>query len=157
MELAPPQSNHWERRFHRHQSRLLAALPGADVQHIGSTAIPGIWAKDGVDVLVGVPAEDLKASAMRLVAEGYVLEGSRESHAWLCWPAPSQREAAIHVMEQRGKAWRERLFFRDFLRQHPTEAQKYEALKLKMAARTDDWGEYTHQKANFVNHILNEF
>ena len=157
MRLVTPKPHEWQTRFLAHRARILRVLPHVDVQHIGSTAIPGIKAKDVVDVLVGVSGTDIPATTRQLTELHYVLEGERPGHAWLCWPAPGQREAVIHVMERGGEAWRRRLHFRDFLRQHPAEAKAYEALKRHLAAQTDDWGEYTRQKADFVQRILNEF
>ena len=60
----------------------------------------------------------------------------------------------VHVVEAGGEVWRKRLAFRDRLREYPAEAQAYEALKQRLAAQTDDWGEYTAQKAAFVARIL---
>lgn len=154
MKLVPPQPGEWQRRFQAHHARILTALPGADVQHIGSTAIPGLQAKDVVDVLVGVPEMEISTSAAKLVERGYVPEGDKAGHAWLCWPAPEQCEAVIHVMALEGEAWRKRLYFRDYLRQHPAQAKAYQTLKQELAAQTDDWSEYTARKADFVARLL---
>ena len=153
MRLSDPKPAEWTARFELHRKRIELACPQAAAQHIGSTAIPGIQAKDVVDILVGVTADELANTAAGLVSAGYVQEGNREGHIWLCWPAPEQREAVVHVVEAGGGVWQRRLAFRDHLRQHPAEARAYEALKRQIAERTDDWGEYTQQKTAFVARI----
>lgn len=155
MKLVCPEPAEWQQRFQAHQARIQKAVPGADVQHIGSTAIPGIRAKDVVDVLMGVPVAEIQQASDRLVALGYGQEGAHAGHVWLCWPGPEQREAVIHVMALGSDGWQKRLTFRDRLRADRGLAQEYEALKLRLAAQTDDWGEYTGRKAAFVNRILN--
>lgn len=154
MQLLAPKPAEWQGRFQFHRARLLAAYPGAPLEHIGSTAIPDIYAKDVVDILVGVPADEIPATAQAFRAAGYGQEGQKGNHIWLCWPNPQRREAVIHIMEFGGETYRKRLAFRDYLRKHPAEAKAYEALKLRLAAQTDDWGEYTAQKADFVARIL---
>ncbi len=154
MELVAPKSAEWHSRFAIHEQRIRVACAGVEVAHIGSTAIPGIRAKDVVDVLVGAPMERLESVAQNLRAVGYVQEGQRRGHFWLCWPAPAAREAVVHVVEAAGEQWHKRLAFRDYLRQHPAEAQAYEALKCQLAAQTDDWGIHTGQKADFVQRVL---
>lgn len=152
MELVPANPTQWAERFERHRLRITDVLPEAQIEHIGSTAIGHILAKDVVDVLVGV--QEVSAAAQALVQAGYIAEGERPGHAWLCWPHPEQREAVVHVAQTDGEIWRKRLAFRDYLRKHPAEARAYEALKVEIATRTDDWGEYTAQKAAFVARIL---
>ena len=125
-----------------------------DVQHIGSTAIPSLRAKDVADILVGVLAGKVHAGAARLSELGDVLEGEQVGHAWLCWPAGEGHEAVIHVMEKGSDPWHKRLRYCYYLRQHSAEAQAYEALKLVLAAQTDDWGESTWRKAAFVERLL---
>lgn len=154
MYLSEPKMAEWQARFVTHRRRIQRLLPTATLEHIGSTALPNIVAKDVVDVLVGVQANQIQAAAQSLGEVGYVLEGQREEHHWLCWPQPDKREAVIHVVLLGGEIWHKRLFFRDHLRQNPAEARAYEALKLRIAAQTDDWGEYTAQKAEFVARIL---
>lgn len=152
MELVPANPSQWATRFERHRLQIAGILPGAKIEHIGSTAIGHIRAKDVVDVLVGVP--EVGSVAELLQQAGYILEGERPSHVWLCWPHPEQREAVVHVTQTGGEIWHKRLAFRDYLRKHPAEARAYEALKLEIATRTDDLGEYTAQKAAFVTRIL---
>ena len=152
MDLISPDPGRWAARFDRHRWRIRLALPQARTEHIGSTAIDSICAKDVVDILVG--EVDVTAAAQALLSAGYVIEGERPNHIWLCWPDPQQREAVVHVVIAEGDIWHQRLLFRDFLKRSPAEARAYEALKQRLAAQTDDWGEYTAQKAAFVARIL---
>lgn len=76
----------------------------ACVEHIGSTAIPGLPAKDVVDVMVGVEADALAGTAQLLAAAGYDLEGALPHHFWLSWPSREDRQAVVHLLEHGGRA-----------------------------------------------------
>uniref|UniRef100_UPI00288C0A1B GrpB family protein n=1 Tax=uncultured Abiotrophia sp. TaxID=316094 RepID=UPI00288C0A1B len=66
----------WETNYQEMAVRLeqvLGDLPLVRISHIGSTAIPGIWAKDIVDVLVELaPQADLRLASDRLIQSGFL-------------------------------------------------------------------------------------
>src|SRR5687768_2101508 len=86
VELAEPDPS-WPRRFDEHRDRIVAALGGAEVEHVGSTSVPGLAAKPIIDVQVVVP--DLEAAAEQLVAAGYVLRVREEGHRVLKGEPPA--------------------------------------------------------------------
>ena len=154
VHLVAPRPAEWAERFSTHRAMIQGTCPDCTTDHIGSTAIPGIWSKDVVDVLVGVPAGAVPPVTDALERTGYTCEGQRPGHAWLCWPAPERREAVIHVIERGSEAHEKRLRFRDRLRESPELAAEYEALKLALAEESADWGEYTARKAAFVANVV---
>jgi GrpB-like predicted nucleotidyltransferase (UPF0157 family) len=85
----------------------------ACLERIGSTAVPGLSAKDVVDVLVGVDAELVAESAERRTDGGVDLEGARPTHCWLSLPDRASRTVVVHVVEAGGTRWRERVAFRE--------------------------------------------
>ncbi|WP_162865830.1 GrpB family protein [Deinococcus wulumuqiensis] len=154
MQLVSSKDIEWKRRYHAHYVRLTEIWPNAYVEHIGSTAIGGIQSKDVVDILVGVQPMDIEITSSQLINAGYMKEGARAGHIWLCWPNPESRDSVVHVVEMNGAQWQARLAFRDALRANPVLAKEYESLKIAIAQTTDDWGEYTQNKAQFVTTVL---
>jgi GrpB-like predicted nucleotidyltransferase (UPF0157 family) len=126
---------------------------GADVEHVGSTAVPGLAAKPVIDIDVVVRSpDDVPAAIERLGALGYVHEGDggvagREA---FLWPPGSVRHH-LYVVVAGSAPHVDHIRFRDHLRAHPEAAAEYAALKRQLARehRTDR-DAYTDAKAGFV-------
>lgn len=144
----------WRTRFERLRARIAATVPDAVVEHIGSTAVIGLPAKDVVDVLVGVAEGRVESVVEVLVAAGWDLEGMRAGHAWLSVPRRNERTAVAHVVVLDGAEWRDRLDFRDLLRNSDEARSRYLQTKRTAAVQADGWGEYTAMKAAIVSDLL---
>src|SRR5690625_5352233 len=72
--LVPSRGDEWSRWFTVMAETVRDAVPEAAVEHIGSTAVPGLAAKDVVDLLVGVAADDVVHVARLLAAAGFDLD-----------------------------------------------------------------------------------
>lgn len=152
-----PHSARWAALYREEEARLRGALQGVllDVQHFGSTSIPGIHAKPILDILVGVRRlDDLLERLTQLRALGY------EHAPWAGVPGHhvfgkgKVRTHLLHVVEHGGRGWRENLWFRDRLRADPALAAEYDALKLRLAdAHPDDRARYTAEKGDFIQRI----
>jgi GrpB-like predicted nucleotidyltransferase (UPF0157 family) len=147
----------WPEKYADEARRIRRAAGGliVDIQHIGSTAIPGMSAKPIIDIAVAVA--DLDAAHLgRLVSVltglGYEYRGllfGREGHHLFRKGDP--REFFLHVFDQRSRLWTERVAFRDYLVGHPAVATEYRKLKQELAARyPDDRASYTAAKTAFV-------
>lgn len=161
-----PHEEAWEREAEETIRRLRSLLgdAAADLQHVGSTAIPGILAKPILDIAVG--AEDFSAVLARrqaLEEAGFFLRSSSIENQLLfaCGSyvdgTGDEQTHFIHVVEKDGPDWRNYLNFRDYLRAFPEEAKAYEALKLSLAAAApDDPGraQYTAGKHAFIRRTL---
>ena len=154
MRLVDPCPSRWRSLFQQHADQLASALPSADIEHIGSTAIATIAAKDVVDIIVGVDVEAFASAVETTKRLGYRLDGRRDLHAWLCWPRVDDRRVIIHLVPAGGDEWVRRIRFRDVLRADRTLAAEYEAIKQRAADATDDWTEYTGMKRDFVQRVL---
>jgi GrpB-like predicted nucleotidyltransferase (UPF0157 family) len=129
------------------------------VEHVGSTAVPGLPAKPIVDLDAVIPAPaDLPAAVARLAARGYVHEGDlgipgREAFR----PPPDLPRHHLYVVAAGAAELRRHLLFRDHLRAHPDAARAYADLKRAAASRAgDDRAAYTRAKDEFVAAILRE-
>lgn len=129
------------------------------IEHIGSTAIPGVAAKPTIDILVGVgtlAAIDDSAET-RMAAIGYELRGEMgvPGRRYLRKGESFPRESNVHVVELGGPLWRSNIAFRDYLRAHPREAEEYGALKRKLVSTADgaEPEAYAAGKAAFIAEI----
>ena len=140
----------WPGEFEALRRELLEILGplALRVDHIGSTSVPGLGAKDVIDVQVTVAALDPEITR-RMVAAGYQpWEGIRSDHVplgedpdskrWtkLFFNQPAgQRRANIHVRVAGHPNQRYPLLFRDYLRAHPNAVLTVELIKREIAKR----------------------
>lgn len=129
------------------------------IDHIGSTSVPGLAAKDVIDVQISVRELDDRA-AQALTMRGYVrynrVSGDHRPPGadgpdsdWqkqLFVQPPGQRRANVHVRVEDKPNQRYPLLFRDYLRAHPASAEAYARLKLELARILDDIGTYADVK-----------
>ncbi|WP_413451868.1 GrpB family protein [Georgenia phoenicis] len=152
--LVPSRHEEWRLRYAELARRLSALLPAARLEHIGSTAVPDLPAKDVVDVLVGVDTADVVAVARRLRAEGLDLEGELAHHCWLSLPDRRSRTFVVHVVEHGGRAWARRIAFRDLLRSDADARERYLRVKRAAAREAAGWDDYTRAKSEVVAELL---
>jgi GrpB-like predicted nucleotidyltransferase (UPF0157 family) len=131
----------WGERFAAERDRIRAALgdrAGA-IEHIGSTAVPGLMAKPIVDVLVTV--DDPGASDVRSALEraGYALRVDEPGHRMFRTPA---RDVHVHVWPPDSPEVARHLAFRDRLRASEADRRLYEDHKRALAER--DWEDMNH-------------
>ncbi len=150
----------WPARFEEERAVLHPALApwlAGPIEHVGSTAVPGLVAKPVIDIMVGVDTLTGSRAALPVLAElGYVYFPYRaEVMHWLCKPSDSFRTHHLHVVPIRSELWWERLAFRDYLRAHPVVAAEYGALKQRLADQHRlDREAYTDAKEPFVRRVL---
>jgi GrpB-like predicted nucleotidyltransferase (UPF0157 family)/chloramphenicol 3-O-phosphotransferase len=130
---------------------------GARVEHVGSTAVPGLAAKPVVDIDVVVTSPtDTPEAIERLRKLGYVHQGDkgiRGREAFL-WP-PGAPPHHLYVVADGSPPHADHIRFRDQLRLHPELAREYGELKRRLAERYgDDRLGYTEAKGDFVARVL---
>jgi len=148
----------WAMRFEQERQRLLAFAPEVflDIQHFGSTAVPGLVAKPVVDILAGVASmEAADALVAALLAFGYItsaeFNASLSDRRWLMRHAQGRRTHHLHLVVFGSQVWLERLRFRDVLRADASLAARYAALKQALALQHgQDREAYTEGKTSFV-------
>jgi GrpB-like predicted nucleotidyltransferase (UPF0157 family) len=130
------------------------------VEHIGSTAVPGLAAKPIIDMLAVIGRYEDFASALPRTGEaGWIRApepGDDASRQYsLCYPNIARRSHHLHVVEASSAAWPSWLAFRDYLRDHPASALEYGQLKRRLAEADDqDRPRYRAAKAPFIGEIL---
>jgi GrpB-like predicted nucleotidyltransferase (UPF0157 family) len=153
----------WPAMFADEWAHIAVALGSVlvTVEHVGSTAVPGLAAKPIIDLLVGV--RSLTQARSTCVAPlqqlGYVYLPEYES--WLPEELffrqgpPGPWTHHVHLMEPTAVRWGEQLLFRDYLRAHPEVAQEYGQLKRALAAAVgDDVVGFRAGKRPFIQAVL---
>jgi GrpB-like predicted nucleotidyltransferase (UPF0157 family) len=127
------------------------------IDHIGSTAVPGLAAKPIIDVQVSVAALD-PVDVFRVPLEGlglvYRSENPERTKRYFR-EAPGTRRTHIHV--RRAGSWAEQLalLFRDYLREHPEHRDRYAELKRRLArGYPQDRHAYGEAKGPFIWEIM---
>jgi GrpB-like predicted nucleotidyltransferase (UPF0157 family) len=153
-----PYSAEWPARYAVEEGRIRAALGplAIAVEHVGSTAVPGLLAKDRIDIdlIVAEPADE-DAYVPALGSAGYTLR-TREPHWYehrCLWT--DSHDVNLHVFGPDCDEYLRHLVFRDWLRTHPEDRDLYAACKLKAAAENPmSMGKYVGAKAPVVVEIL---
>ncbi len=148
----------WPARFEQERQRLEHALGSAAVaiEHIGSTAVPGLIAKPVIDMLVGLrdyPLQPERVAAAERI--GYVYRGEFGIPGRQYFRRGSPDAHHVHAVLHGGGHWLRHVAFRDWLREHGEDAAHYGELKLRLAAEhRDDRARYTESKAEFIEDVL---
>ena len=127
------------------------------VSHVGSTSVPGLAAKDCIDVQVEVLAldEDLIAGCFSEIGFRLRPEPWNRVEPAPAGPCPKlvfappagERAGNVHVVQAAGEAARRKLLFRDFLRAHDTARDAWSEFKQRLAAMATDIYQYGQAKA----------
>jgi GrpB-like predicted nucleotidyltransferase (UPF0157 family) len=144
----------WPSLFAAESVRILAAIPALPLtlEHIGSTAVPGLCAKPVLDILAGHPAS---VAVLPYVAPfegaGYQHRGDAGIAGHQFFRRGQPRAYHIHLVALGGSLWREYLAFRDHLRSDRQAAAHYAEIKRSLAARFPrDREAYITGKSSFV-------
>lgn len=136
---------------------LLAPWRRGPIEHVGSTAVPGLCAKPVIDMMVGVPslAESEPAKAALRDAGYQYAEYKTDVMHWFCKPSFAMRTHHLHLIPFGSALWHERLRFRDLLRADATLAGEYATLKVELARKFElDREAYTDAKSPFIARAL---
>jgi GrpB-like predicted nucleotidyltransferase (UPF0157 family) len=158
-----PYEGAWPSLFGQEKARIERAIGPfvEEIEHIGSTAVPGLAAKPVIDIMVGVRSlDDSPALVERLGAIGYEyvpeLERQMPSRRYFRKLRGGRRTHQIHLVERSNSEWWDRhVLFRDHLRAHPKAAEEYAHLKRRLSERfEEDRDAYTDAKTAFISGIL---
>ena len=144
----------WPQAFAQHEQRIRAALGAAarEVEHIGSTSVPGLAAKPIIDILVVV--DDITAEEdylPPLLAAGYQLRVREPGHRMVRTPG---RDVHVHVLESGDPERDEYLLLRDHLRRSSQDRALYERTKRELArSEWADMNDYAEAKTPVITQI----
>lgn len=158
-----PHSQNWSRAFLLVQSAIREQLPpDLELHHMGSTSIPGIYAKPILDVLGVVPSiENFESRRSELEALGFVWKGEYGiANRRYCVLYDENEEIGLvhlHVFAKADPEVVKHLVFRDYLRASPNACRRYEEFKRKLAdTHADARTNYSEGKSVLIGQLLSE-
>ena len=153
----------WPARYERERAGIVEALGDVmegvvAVEHVGSTAVPGLAAKPIIDIIVGVRELPVGEGCIQpLESLGYEYRGLLETGipGRYYFRKGNPRSHHLHMVQHGTEFWQRHLLFRDLLRERPAVAQEYASLKKELALqyRTDRLA-YTEAKTPFIDAAL---
>jgi GrpB-like predicted nucleotidyltransferase (UPF0157 family) len=150
----------WSSQYEQEKKQILLALGDTvtNIQHIGSTSVPGLAAKPVIDMLLGlkhIPLLPMQVSSLESIGYSYYGELGIPGRHYFRRGMP--RSHQIHAVLIDSEFWKRHILFRDFLRKNPEAAQRYETLKRKLAKEfAGDRISYTDSKTPLIEQLLRE-
>ena len=152
----------WQERFAEQQTRLTAVLKpwlAGEVEHIGSTSVPGLRSKPIVDLLAPVHSLEAAHSAISILeSDGWLFwaaDPNRHYRLWFLRPNPAARTHHLQIIQQGDPNILALSAFRDALRRDPKAREAYSSLKENLANKyRDNRDAYSNAKTEFVRSIL---
>ncbi len=132
-----------------------AAVPVVGIEHVGSTAVPGLAAKPVIDIDIVVSADHVPAASTALVELGFEPRGELGiPQRWAFYAPEGLGSTHTYVTVAGSLALRNHLAVRDVLRQNPGLRDEYGAVKREVGARAADIYEYGAGKSAMIQRIL---
>ncbi|MDP9629772.1 UNVERIFIED_ORG: GrpB-like predicted nucleotidyltransferase (UPF0157 family) [Ensifer adhaerens] len=135
---------------------LLAPLI-ADIQHVGSTAVPGLAAKPKIDIDAVLQSEgDIPVALESAATAGYHFHGDPYGNGlWTLTMSGAPYGTRLYICGPDNHAHQARILFRDYLRRHTGVARQYELLKRKLIIQArGNWDIYASGKSEFIAGVL---
>jgi GrpB-like predicted nucleotidyltransferase (UPF0157 family) len=148
----------WKWLYQIEKFRLKTSLNGlvAGIQHVGSTAIPGMPAKPIIDVCLAI--SDYRAAMLcvhRIEGLGYIYKGENDSLQQHSFVKGNPTSYCLYMVQIGNEILENGVYFRDYLIQHPEVANNYVSLKRKLARQfVTDRKEYQKAKHSFVKQVI---
>jgi GrpB-like predicted nucleotidyltransferase (UPF0157 family) len=148
----------WPSLFVEERVRIEGALGSwvKGIEHVGSTAVPGLAAKPILDIMVGVGnLRDAERYIRPLEELCYEYRGEAGVPGRLFFRKGNPRTHHLHVTDIGSQFWERHLVFRDYLRAHPETAREYARLKHFLADRfRGERAAYTEAKTGFISEVI---
>jgi GrpB-like predicted nucleotidyltransferase (UPF0157 family) len=150
----------WPKIYEEESELIRGAIGGIilSLEHIGSTSVPGLWAKPIIDIIAGV--NDLEsADRCKVILYNFGYEdsspGNQPDWFYCLGKAPHSPGFHLHLVKEGSSFQMRHILFRDWLRTHHTDAESYKDLKIKLSEKyRDDRVAYTDSKTEYINGIV---
>lgn len=154
-----PYDKKWKQDFIAIKNELVDALGSLviTIEHVGSTSVAGLAAKPIIDIDVVVKADDVNKAIDALEGIGYIYEGNLGIEGREAFAYEGKEHLQIHhlyVCPEDSAELKRHLAFRDYLRRHPQDREKYGNVKLEAARKyPDDIDKYIEYKSPVIEEI----
>ena len=147
--------------FKTEKARLSKFIKGdlAAIEHVGSTAVPGLGGKNMLDILVGIKKADRQVIKGMLDELGYDFMPDAGSRSRLFFVRDTrfdgkQLRIHLHLVKFEGAEWKQKTAFRDYLRKHRELVKEYERVKKEAVKKANGNKEiYLKAKSKFINSV----
>ena len=153
-----PYREEWKTLFEIEKKNIEKAIGDyiEDIQHVGSTSIPGMPAKPILDIAIAVKDfEEARICIKPLCKMGYTFKGENgipRRHYFLKGEPCTHH---IHLLEKISEEWEKLILFRDYLRSNQKTAEEYKELKRDLLQRLQgDRKAYQAAKTDFVAAVI---
>ena len=134
--------------FNQEKQRIAPHLHKAlAIEHVGSTAVVNLGGKGIIDIAIAVNKDDLEVTSSQLQSLGYEFRPNFSTAdryylvIYLPDPIEEIRRYHVHLTYPESNEWKGLIGFRDYLRDHPDEAQEYAEMKKRAALEANHDGE----------------
>ena len=155
-----PYRDEWPALFETEKKILVSAIGDRvrDIQHVGSTSVPGMRAKPILDIAIAV--EEFEAATVcvePLIGLGYTYRGENGIPRRHYFQKGEPCTHHIHMVEETSEEWTKLVLFRDFLRSDRNVAEAYGRLKTALVdSLARDRKAYLAAKAEFITEAIKE-
>lgn len=160
-----PYLKKFARFFERKKERLQKSFKeNLDIEHVGSTAVPGLGGKGIIDIVIGAEKEKFELVSTELQKLGYEFRSTASTDNRLFYradlpdPVEGIRRYHVHLVIKNGQDWHEIINFRNHLIDNPDAASEYnEIKKLAVEGLSGDGERYKKIKEPFIKEILRKY
>lgn len=160
IELVPSRYESWRERYRAERERIRAVLSADSldslkrIEHVGSTAVPTLPAKDIVDLDI-VVADGAVAGVSRTLERELGGDRAENTDGWQpVFRAHEGQRFNDHVFSASDDGWKISVVTRDVLRRCPELREKYKRLKRELTKQHDDLTAYSRGKTRFIGQVL---
>lgn len=152
----------WKKLYKKEEKLLLKTLGKdvLDIQHVGSTSVPGVKSKLIIDIAVGIKSLKIGARFIGPLKKlNYECMGNAGVRGRLFFAKGSKKNRThyLHVEKLNSRNWINHIIFRDYLREHKKAVKGYNKLKERLAKEfRNDRDQYTAKKGIFIKKIINK-
>jgi len=143
-----PYSKIFPELFKKEKERIVSHLnQQLIIEHVGSTAVPGLGGKGIIDIAIAVDKENIESVSKQIQAIGYEFRpffSTPDRFYFITHhqdPEEGSRRYHVHLTGLASKEWKKLTGFRDFLLSSPENLQEYAELKKKAVGEADQDGE----------------
>lgn len=143
-----PYNKNFPELFRKEKERILSQVKTAlAIEHVGSTAVPGLGGKGIIDIAIAVHKSDMNAVNKQLQSLGYEFRptfSTPDRFYFIIFLPDTEEEVRryhIHLTYPESREWKDLIEFRDYLKTHPAELEEYAELKRKAALEANQDGE----------------
>ena len=145
----------WFEELKQSYEAALIGIPIVSIEHVGSTSVPGLWAKPIIDIDIVVKGEHYHDAISVLEHYGYESRGERGNEGRCAFEAVNApHETNTYVIEENSLALKNHLAVRDVLRRNSGLRDEYSAMKQDLVIKTSDIDVYVNGKIEVLQRVL---